>query len=244
MAKASRDRLKRTHLVNAPLDHATLPLKNWYHERFAQDLARRLCAGEVPSVARPTAYREAFANKPGFDPEGSSLADNARRLANQPNVKARVRQLTHRATVLADTDRAWCVAQLRQRVEGFNLDDYLSGQPGDTGRRFDLDQLTREELGRLSEISVEEEVKGDGEDEELIKLRRIRLKPYDPIATIRLIADLSGAMPPSRHEHAGPGGGPIGLEALVCAAHALPPAGAQPALPAPSGSSHASRQAA
>jgi hypothetical protein len=217
-------------------------LANVYHERFAQVLSPRLLRGEPTRQARIDAYREAFKTSPRFDPDAPLIESNIRRVANNPDVKARLLELGARAAVIADTDRGWCVSQLRQRVEDFNLDDFLAGmaadpdtgKPRSIGRRFNIDQATRAQLGQLSELSIEEETKtsvdDDEEPTEITTIRKIRLKPYDPVATISLIAKLTGVMAPEQHDHKVGGKLQVGLEALVLASMAPP---AQHMLPTP-----------
>lgn len=182
-------------------------LHNADHERYAQELSRRLCAGEKQAVARTGAYVEVFGESP-------NAPHNARRLANQKPVKDRVAWLNKRAfdtEELADIDRQWCMLQLVRRIRDYNPDDYLGPKDPVTGRRhFDVSSCSREQLAKLAELYMEEEViVGKDENDPTKTVRKTRIKPYDATAAVALIAKLGGFEPPQRHELSGPDGKPI-----------------------------------
>jgi hypothetical protein len=103
-------------------------LSNWNHERFASLLAEKIIDGELVDAARQSAYREV-----GFAPS----QPNARRLANRPEVRARVAELTNRAAELAEIDRAYVLIGFK-RIADANIVDLLKGaaKQSETARRL------------------------------------------------------------------------------------------------------------
>jgi len=171
-------------------------LRNWQHEKFAKELSRRLCAGEDRGKGglgrvRTAAYVEVYG-------ESEYAATNARRQANRKDVSARVLELNQRAADLAEVDAAWCVLELKRRVANFNLDDYLAPPAADGTRYFDISRASREQLGRLAELSMEDETVLGGEGEPDRRIRKTRLKPYDAAGVIGLIARIQGCLAPEK----------------------------------------------
>lgn len=161
-------------------------LRNWQHERFAQELSKRLCACMKAPQARTEAYAAA-----GY-PVGSAIVDNARKLACRDDVRARVAELNAVAFEVNDITREWCTLILKRKVDGFNFDDFLSGKPGDADRCFDLSKATREHLAMLSELTIEDETEFGGEDEAPRRVRKIKLKGHDVKGIVDTIAKLRG----------------------------------------------------
>ncbi len=163
-------------------------LANLKHEKFCQSAHKRIWAGEKQVAAYHAAYREAIYE--GDNPADKAIASNVRKVRNRVEVKARLTELAQYAAILAGTDAGWAMRQLKSRVNDFNLDDYLS--PGFGGQRFfDIANATREQLGRLAEMTIEEDIIEAGEDT-MRKVRKIKIKPYDPASIIGLMARIAG----------------------------------------------------
>jgi hypothetical protein len=160
------------------------------HDRFCRELHRLICeTGGKIGRARKAAYVSVYG-------DGKSATDNARKLANKPHIKARLAELAAGASLLVKIDSGWAMLQLARRVEDFNLDDYLT--PAGRGERyFDISNCSRELLGRLGEMTIEEEIVEAGE-ETMRKVRKIKLKPYDPAPIIGLMARIGGWEAPKK----------------------------------------------
>ncbi len=171
------------------------------HDRFCRELHRLICeTGGKIGRARKAAYVSVYG-------EGKSAADNARKLANRPHIRARLAELADGASLLVKIDGGWAMLQLARRVENFNIDDYLT--PAGHGERyFDIANTSRELLGRLSEMTIEEDIVEAGE-ETLRKVRKIKLKPYDPAPIIGLMARIGGWESPKKIEATGKDGAPL-----------------------------------
>lgn len=179
-------------------------LGNLNHERFCQALHKRIWAGEKRSEARTAAYRDAIYK--GDNPDAPSLADNARRLANQRPIKARLTELADYSAKLAGLDASWAMVELSRRVRDFNLADYLS--PPGADRYFDISMSTPEQLGRLSELYLEDDLL-DGKDGPSHTIRKTKLKPYDPASIIGLMAKIGGWESPAKTSLTDPDGNPL-----------------------------------
>lgn len=177
-------------------------LGNPHHERFAQALHRRLWAGEKRAVARSGAYLEAIHTPtPGAPPaQPVTIAANARRLANQSNIAARVNELAEYAGKLAGIDSAWALVRLKDLADA-NLADYLGPPDGQGARFFDLSQVGDEQLGRLSQLEIKDETKvGAAENSDDRRILTTKLKVHDPIAAIGLMARIAGWLAPEKRE--------------------------------------------
>lgn len=152
-------------------------LWNWNHERFARLLADKLVEGEKVDAAREGAYREA-----GF----AASRTNARRLANRPEVAARVVELTGQAAELAEIGRAYVLIGFK-RIADANLVDLLKGaaKETETARRLlndpaafvrYLDSLPRALTDAISSLEFNE------------KSGAPKLKLHDKIAALTNIA--------------------------------------------------------
>lgn len=192
-------------------------LGNLKHERFAQDAHKRIWSGQKRSEALAEAYRLMMYE--GDNPDSPSIADNARRLANQKPVKERLAELSDYSSKLAGIDASWAMLELARRVRDFNLDDYLS-PPGQGGRFFTIDTATRDELGKLAELTIDEEIIEAGE-ETMRKVRKIKLKPYDAAAIIGLMARIGGWEAPKKIAPTTADGQTLTLETLVLEATKL-----------------------
>ncbi len=83
------------------------------HERFCQAVHAHLLAGKTRGESRTLAYMETVV---GDDSTGDQ-SSNARRLANQPHIKARIQQIIDTAAALADMDKFWALIKLKSYVE-------------------------------------------------------------------------------------------------------------------------------
>ena len=152
-------------------------LLNPTHERVAQELA----SGKSPVEASRLA---------GY-PDGLSFEANARKRASRPDIKARVLQLQKRAAVLAEVDKGYILAKLKDLAE-FNLADYLvRGKDGEF--YLDINECSREQLGRLVELQQEVAFDGDGKGKKSLSgVRKTKLKGYDVISALSQMARIVG----------------------------------------------------
>lgn len=130
-------------------------LPNPDHERFCQDVHRRILNREKVGEARTAAYREHIYQGKGPD---TFVADNARRLAQQKHIKERIAELADLAFHLAGVDASRIMVELwkdAQALKSFNLDDYLSAPDAEGNRYYDLGKVSREQMGLLAEMTIE-----------------------------------------------------------------------------------------
>ena len=173
-------------------------LGNIKHEAFAQDVHRRMLAGERRGRARTAAYRATVYTGSAHVAD-AALAPNARRLADQKDVSARIQELGDFAAKLAGIDKNWALVKLKGMTEA-NLDDYLSPPDGSGARFFDLSGVPRDKIGLLSELQIEDETVL-ANDSDTRRILKTKLKLYDPIAALRLMSDIAGWKAPEKHEH-------------------------------------------
>jgi hypothetical protein len=132
------------------------PLANFLHERFCQALHVRLWAGEKQSEARLKAYRETMYR--GANPDDKALKPNTRRLCQRPEVKTRLSELAERSATLAAIEGGWAMVQSKQlldEIDLHNVADFLTPPDEFGNRKIDLSRATREQLARLTELSIE-----------------------------------------------------------------------------------------
>lgn len=180
-------------------------LGNPDHERFCQAAHKRIWTGEKHVAAYHAAYRETIYQ--GFDPDDRAIAPNVRKLRNRKDVKGRLAELRDYAAKLAGIDSGWAMVQLKGFVES-NLDDYLAPPDGDGSRFFDLTNVSREKIGHLSELNLEEETELD-DDEPARRIRKIRMKLHDRIGALGLMARIAGWAAPTKSEITGKDGEPL-----------------------------------
>jgi phage terminase small subunit len=138
-------------------------LRNPGHERYAQELAKGLDQDEAYRVAGYTGGKTA-----------------ASRLANRPEVIARVAEIQARAAVRAEVSVEKVLRELA--LLGFaNMADYMrAGADGDP--YLDFSDLTREQAAALTEVTVEDFREGRGEDGR--NVRRVKFKLADKRAAL------------------------------------------------------------
>lgn len=174
-------------------------LRNPRHEAVAQ----ALFAGQKPEQASEAA---------GYDVKASSFAPNARKRAQRADIRARVEQLragyVAKDVAAAGVSLDYMLTRLRDDLE-FNVDDYLA--PVKRGqRRFAIGETPRKILGRLSELTIEPGRFGV----------KTKVKGHDPIALMRLAAELQGFIR-SKTELTGRDGGPIETAAVMASENEL-----------------------
>lgn len=191
-------------------------LGNLDHERFCQAYHKRVWTGEKHVQAAHAAYRETIWEGEG-EPLDIAIAANVRRLRNRKEVKARIGELADYAGRLAGIDSGWAMLELARRVENFNLADYMSPEGSD--RHFDLTHTIRTHLGKLSEVTIEDErtIMPDGEDGPVVRIRKTKLKGYDPASVIGLMARIAGWEAPKKIAPTTIEGDNLTLESLVSA---------------------------
>jgi phage terminase small subunit len=99
-----------------------------------------------------------------------------------------------------------------------NIGDYISIQD-DGGTIIDLTTTTRDQLAALNSIDVEEYTDGRGNEARGVK--RIKIKLSDKRRALMDLAKIQRLLPADRHEHSGPGGGPIAFDANVKEEHKI-----------------------
>jgi hypothetical protein len=204
-------------------------LLNHDHERFCQELRKRILAGEKRASARVGAYRATMYTGKAID--DTALSPNARRLANRKDVAARLGELDDFAAKLAGIDSGWALLKLKKladAIENFNLDDYL-GPVNDKGRRyFDLSRVPPEKLAILSELAIDDTtiVKPsleEGEPDEIHHSRKMKLKgpaKADMVGPIALMARIAGWEAPKKIAPTDKDGKDLSLGDLVAASMA------------------------
>lgn len=132
------------------------PLPNFLHERFCEALHKRIWAGEKQSEARVAAYRETVYR--GDNADDNALKPNTRRLCQRPEVKRRLNELAEKSATLAGIEAGWILIQSKSmldEIDQHNLADFLTPPDEFGARHIDLSLATREQIGRLTELSIE-----------------------------------------------------------------------------------------
>lgn len=159
-------------------------LKNAKHEAFAQGLVQGLSADE--------AYQSA-----GFKPNRG----NASRLKANENIVARVNELVGRAAQKAETS----VERVLKELGRIGFSD-LRRAFNENGRLLRPEEWDDDTAAAIASVEVVTRNIGDGEVEHVHKL-----KLWDKNSALEKLAKHLG-MFVERHEHSGPGGGPIQTE--------------------------------
>lgn len=188
-------------------------LPNPDHERFCQEVHRRILAREKRTQAWTAAYR-AHVYTGEADTPDEKIAPNARRLVQQKHIRARLQEIGNFAAMLAGIDRDWALVELKKEAEAvksFNLDDYLTPPDADGYRFYDLSLADRDQLGMLTEMTIESETRpGKEEGEQDRTIHKIKLKGpnkvHDRVAILRLMADIAGWNAPQKVAATDPSG--------------------------------------
>ena len=177
-------------------------LANPNHERFAQEIHRRVMARETRAQARVAAYRAHVLTGEATDEQ---IAPNARRLANAKPVAARIKELGEFAAKLAGIDANWAMLKLKGFAD-VNLDDYFIRTEGGD-RILNLGGVTREQMACLAEISQEQEtMKSTLNPNGELTVKKIKIRPHSPIDAIRLMAQIGGWNAPAKVAQTNPAG--------------------------------------
>ena len=198
-------------------------LANPNHERFCQEVHRRILQREPRGAAQTAAYREHIYTGDKAAAGDNQLAPNAKRLVQQKHIRERIKELADFTAKLAGLDQSWLMVELKQEAEAvkaFNLDDYL-GPPDALGNRYyDLGNVPRAKLALLTELTIESSHEsGASKDDEGREIRKVKLKGPnkvpDRVAILRLMAEIAGWKAPTKIAPTNPqGDGPGVLE--VC----------------------------
>ena len=167
-------------------------LRNPKHERFCQELHKLIWAGRKVKASRASAYQIV-----GYETKPKYVSDNARKLANRPDVKARLDELSEQSATLAECDAGWAMVHLKALATA-NLDDYLGPVDSDGHRYFELGNVSREKLGMLSELSQEETTEAVGLADDLRHVRKVKLKLHDKVGVFGLMARIAGWLAPAK----------------------------------------------
>lgn len=164
-------------------------------ELFARELTAALNDGVSHGEAAEIAGQAA-----GY-PVGrnfKTFAANCRKRAQREDVQSRVAELRapgiERAEQGLGITTEYLLAKL-DNLTNFNIEDYLSPGKKGSARFLDVATAPRHVLGRLSELSQESSENGERKT-----LVRTRLKGYNVIDGIRLMAQIKGLMAPERRE--------------------------------------------
>lgn len=165
-------------------------------ELFARELAAALNAGIPASDAAVQAAREARYT-------GSSVASNARKRAQRKDVKTRVAELrapgVKRAEEAIGITTEYLLAKL-DNLASFNLNDYL-GDPDEKGERaYTLVGVSPAVVGRLSAAKIGRIARGRGKKRTVLNYVA-DVAGHDPIAALKLMAQIKGLMAPDTHKH-------------------------------------------
>lgn len=167
-------------------------------ELFARELAAALNNGVAPSEAAVQAGREA---KYPAAKKASTFAANCRKRAQRKDVQARVAELRapgiKRAEEAIGITTEYLLAKL-DNLTNYNIDDYLTAADKQ-GRRFlDVGKVPRDVLGRLAELAQDVSVTGPKKNR--FTLLRTKVKGYNVIDGIRLMAQIKGLMAPEKRD--------------------------------------------
>lgn len=167
-------------------------------ELFARELAALLNDMVAPSDAAARAGEAA-----GY-PVGKSRVTfeaNCRKRAQREDVKARVDELRapgiKRAEEGLGISAEYLLAKL-DNLTNFNVADYLSGPDKKGVRHIDLSSAPRELLGRLAEAT--QDVSESGAKTKRRTIMRTRIKGFNVIDGIRLMAQIKGLMAPEKRD--------------------------------------------
>lgn len=173
-------------------------LANAKHERFAQEIAKGATATEAYVTA-------------GYKADDG----NACKLANRPEVVARVQEITGAAAEKAGVTAQAVIEELAKL--GFaNMQDYV--RIGDDGLPYlNLSALTREQAAAIQEVHVETVPALTNEDGEEARpeVRKARFKLADKKGALVELGKYLGIFKPDRVEHTGKDGGPVQVAARV-----------------------------
>ena len=142
------------------------------HEEACQLRAGR----DGVALSQVDAYAQAFKV-----PEDSE-ANNSSRFFRQEHIRARVREIRAWRTTLADLNEGWILSQLKaiaknaKAIGDANIDDYFVRDKDGKRRGVSLASVSRAKMAALDEVTVETYVEGGGEDAEVVKRTKVKLR--------------------------------------------------------------------
>lgn len=136
-----------------------------------------------------------------------SAEQNGSRMLRNDKVAAEVAKRQAKVAEKLELTQEMVRDELRKLAFSNMLDYMRAGPDGDP--YLDFSQLTRDQAAALAEVTVEDFK--DGRGEEARDVRRIKFKLSDKRASLMDLAKLCGFVT-EKHEHSGPGGGPMKLE--------------------------------
>ena len=155
------------------------PLRNLNHENFCCALHKRLLAKERRSKALAEAYRETMLDVEG-ERSDKQIGPNARRLANRPEVLARLAELGEFTAKISGIDSAWGIYQAKKLYEA-NIADYLTASDANGKRLLRLD-VPDEKLSVVGEVSITD--------------KGVRIKLPDKVAVLTWLARVNNWFAP------------------------------------------------
>lgn len=149
-------------------------------------IEEKACQLRAAGKTQLAAYNEAF------EVPEDSKANNSSRFFRRADVKARVEAIKARRAILADLDDAWVIKRLKRMADA-NLDDFFAHS--EDGRRFgiELEDVDRDKMAALQEVTVDEFLDKAGDDPERIRRTKIKLEPR--LQALELIGKWLGMWP-------------------------------------------------
>lgn len=160
---------------------------------------RRFAEEYIVDLNASAAYRRA-----GYKARGNAAEANASRLLRNAKVASVISELkrerSERTQITADR-----VLEELAKLGFSNMLDYIEiGANGDA--YVDLSRMTRDQAAAVQEVTVEDFMDGRGEDAR--EVRRTKFKLADKKSALELLGKHLKLFT-EKHEHSGPGGGPI-----------------------------------
>jgi hypothetical protein len=166
-------------------------------ELFAVQYALALNAGVPASEA---AEKAGLAAGYKIGRSQVTFGANCRKRAQRADIKRRITELREPGIFKAESAVAITTEYLLAKLDNltnFNIDDFLLAKDAKGRRLFDVTKAPREVLARLSEMSQETfESKGKAKR----TLLRTKIKGYNVIDGIRLMAQIKGLMAPEKRD--------------------------------------------
>jgi phage terminase small subunit len=169
------------------------------NEKGLTIMSQRFC---YEYVADPEGNATRAAIRAGYSETSAHV--KASNLLDQPAVQKEIDRLT-RATMYKLGINALTVAREIKKIASANVCDY--GRINEKGEfEFDLTTSTRDQMSAVQEISSTEWETGDGENKTVH--RRTKLKLFPKLPANELLTRATAGFS-QKHEHSGPGGGPV-----------------------------------
>lgn len=147
-------------------------------------------------------------------PEDSE-ANNSSRFFRKDYIAAHVKAIRRWRSVMADLDEGWVLTQLRaiaknaETIGNANIDHYCVRREDGTRGGIDLSDVPAAKMAALDEVTVDQYVERNGEEIDVIKRTRIKIRSArDALTALELIGKHIG-MWPNRLGISAPDGGPM-----------------------------------